>query len=89
MPRPDLAADGHPVTVGQPDVQHRDVGHQRRDPGQRRLGGAGLADHRDVGLGLQHVLDAAPDDLVVIEQEHPDACRALPAVRHLSRLRAV
>jgi hypothetical protein len=57
------------------------VGHQRRDPGQRGLSGACLADHGDVRLGLQHLLDPA-DGLVVVEQEHLYACRGLRLVRH-------
>src|SRR5262249_49661036 len=47
-----------------------------RDPGQGRLGGARLADHGDVGLGLQQVVHPPADDLVIIEQEYGD----LPAI---------
>ena len=68
----DLPADGHPVSVGQPDVKHGHVRPQRGDPGERRRSGARFADHLDVALGLKHVPHAAPDDLVVVEQEHPD-----------------
>jgi GAF domain-containing protein len=40
-----------------------------------------LADHDDVGLGFQHVLDSAADNLVVVEQENPDSL-GLRLVRH-------
>jgi signal transduction histidine kinase len=71
-PGADLTAHGHTVTVGQPDVEHRHVRAQRRDPGERRRGRARLADYLDVTLGLEHVADAPPDDLVIVEQEHLD-----------------
>ena len=32
---PDLPADGHPVSVGQPDVKHGHVRPQRGNPGER------------------------------------------------------
>ncbi|GAA3079194.1 hypothetical protein GCM10020000_76030 [Streptomyces olivoverticillatus] len=66
-----LAADGHAVAVGQPYVQHRHVRAQRRDPGQGLRRGGRLADHRQVRLGVQQVVDSAPDDLVVVEHEDP------------------
>jgi hypothetical protein len=72
------AAIGH-----QPDVQHSDVGPQRRDAGQRGLGGARLPHHRDIRLGLQQVADPFADDLVIIQQEHAD----LPSRSHASEPR--
>jgi signal transduction histidine kinase len=71
MGRADLPADLHTVTVGQADVEHGDIGTRRRDSGQRLGSGSGLADDFEVALRLEQLLDAAPDDLVVVEQEHP------------------
>jgi hypothetical protein len=50
-----------------------DVGTQRREGGQGLRGRARLTDHHDVALRLEQLCDAAPDDLVVVEQEHGDA----------------
>ena len=61
-----------PVAVGQAHVEHGHVRPQRRDPGQRGGRGARLADHLDVRLGLEQVAHAAPDHLVVVQQEDPD-----------------
>ena len=41
---------------------------------------AGLAHHLDVGLGLEELTDAPADDLMVVEQEHPDLAAARPGV---------
>ena len=71
-PRPDLPADRHPVTIRQPDIEHRDGGAQRRNLGQRSGCSAGLADHLDVRLGLQENADAPADDLLVLQDEHAD-----------------
>ena len=68
--RPDLAAGGDAVAVLQPDVEHGDVGIERRDAPHGLVLGAGLADDHEVGFGLQQVTHAAPHDLVVVEQEH-------------------
>ena len=70
--RPDVAAHADAVTVRQPDVEHGHVRLQGRDPGQRGFRGARLADDDDVGLGLQELSDAPPDDLMVVQQEYAD-----------------
>ena len=70
--RPDLAADVDAGAVGQPAVEDRDVGAQRRDAPDRLLRRAGLAHDLDVAVGLEQVAQPAADDLVVVEQEHPD-----------------
>ena len=46
-PRPDFPADRHPVTIGQPDIEHRDGGAQRRNLGQ--CGGCGARPRRSPG----------------------------------------
>jgi hypothetical protein len=42
------------------------------DAGQCGGGRAGVADHRDAGLGVQQVTDAEPDDLAFAGQEDAD-----------------
>jgi hypothetical protein len=42
-----------PVTIRQLDIEHRDAGTQRRNPGQRRGCGARLAGYLNVRLGLE------------------------------------
>ena len=66
-----LAAHLDAVAVGQPHVDDRDVGRGRRDARERLLGGAGLADDLDVVFDLEQLAHTAPDDLVIVEQEHP------------------
>jgi len=70
--RPDFAAHRDAVPIGEPHVKDRDIRSQGGNPGQRRLGSTGLADHRDVRLGLKQVAYPTPHDLVVIKQEHFD-----------------
>lgn len=95
-PGADLPADGHPVPVRQPDVQHGHVRPQRGDPGECRGRGARLANYLDVTLGLKHVPDTPPDNLMIVEQEHLDRLvgvfiavygshGASPAIRFLVR----
>ncbi len=70
MPGADLAARRDPIAVLEADVEHGDVGVQRRDASYRFVFGAGFADDDEIILGLQQVADATADDLVVVEQEH-------------------
>ena len=81
-PRTQFPAHRDPVAVRQPHVEHRDLRLERRHPGQRLRRGGRLADHLELALDLQQVLDPAPDHLVVVEQEHPDG-RARAVVRRL------
>lgn len=70
--RAEFAADAHTVTIGETYVEDRDVWAQRRNSYQGVVGGVGLADDDDVGLGLQQGCDPAAYDLVVIEEEDLD-----------------
>ena len=70
MGRTDLPAHLHAVTVGEADVEHRDVRTRRRDACQRLGRGSCLADDFEVAVRLEELLDATPDDLVVIEEEY-------------------
>ena len=69
MAGPDLAADLDAVAVGQPDVEDGHIGPGRRDAPVGLLGRAGLADDREVVLGLEQLSQPAAHDLVVVEQE--------------------
>ena len=71
MGRPDLSAHLHAVTVGQADVEHRDVRTRRRDARERLGGGSGLPHDFEVPFCLQELLDTPTHDLVVVEEEHP------------------
>ncbi len=82
MKRADVATRFDAVSVLEPDIEHGDVGVERMDPSDCLLGRRRLADDDDVPLGLEQVADAAPHDLVVVEQEHCDAL----GLRHLSIL---
>ncbi len=75
--RAKLAADGDTVAVGQPDVEHGDIRTQGRDSYQRLGRGRRLAHDDDVVLGLEQLLDAAPDHLVVVEQEDANGLSGL------------
>ena len=60
-----------PSPSGKPHVEDRHVGTGRRDPRERVLGGAGLADDLDVVLGVEELAHAAAHDFVVVEEEDP------------------
>ena len=74
--RADLAADLDAAAVGQPNVEHRDVGPGRGDAVERVGGGAGLADDLHVPLEPDQVGEAPSDDLVVVHEEHADGAVA-------------
>ncbi len=71
MRRPELTAQLDPTAVGEPDVEHRHLRCRGGDAAQRLLDRAGLADHLDVALGLEHVADPASHHFVIVDQEHP------------------
>ena len=71
--RPDRAADLDARPVRQPYIED---GHVRPEDGQhpRRLaGGPRLAHHFDV-VGPENLANTAANDLMVVQQEHPDGC---------------
>jgi signal transduction histidine kinase len=67
--RPDLATHLDPVTVREPDVEHRDVRVDRWDAAIRFFGRPGLADHFEIGFLLEQFAQASANDLVVVEEE--------------------
>ena len=66
------------VELGHPDVEQAHVGPQLA--GQRHgLTAVGrLADHLDVGLGVEDHAQPGPDDLLVVGDEHADGHRGGP-----------
>lgn len=91
---PDGAAQLDPGSVGEPDVEQGDVGTARGDPVERLLHRARLADHFDVVLELEEVVQPAAHHLVVVDEEHPHrhpptlphAMEAAPDTSELQRL---
>jgi hypothetical protein len=71
MARSHVSAHLDAVAVGQADVEHRDVRPGGRDPGDRFLGRAGFADDLEIPGGLEELLQAAADDLVVVQEKNP------------------
>ena len=68
----DLPARLDAVALFEPDVEDGHVGIEGVHATDGLLLRRGLADDRDVVLGLEQVGHAAPHDLVVVEQEHRD-----------------
>ena len=72
MRRADVAAETHAVAVRQSNVQHGDVRKRRIDASERFVKRPGFADDTEVGLHVDELRDAAPHDLVIVHEEHPD-----------------
>jgi two-component system, NarL family, sensor histidine kinase DevS len=83
MRRADLPADLHAVTVGESDVEHRDIGTRRRNACERFGRGSSLSHDFEVPFSLEELLDPATDDLVVIEEEHPHIAHASPQYQNV------
>ena len=64
-----------------PDVHEHDVGQRLAGHGHRLGPVARLPDQIDVVLFLQDHLQAAPEQRMIIGDQHPDGLRALAAVR--------
>ncbi len=71
MQRADVAARLDAVALLEADVEDGHIRIERVHPTNRLLGGRRLADDLDVTLGLEQVADAAPHDLVIVEQGTP------------------
>ena len=52
MCRPDVSAHFHSVAVGKPDVEDRDIGLGRWNPGERHGSSAGLSDHLETRVNI-------------------------------------
>ena len=70
------------VELGHADVHQHDVGLAAAHDIERRAAVAGLADHRDVGLGLEdHLESGAQQPLVVGDDRGDRRCGRLVVVR--------
>jgi len=67
-----LAAHLNPTPVRKSHVEHGHVGPRRGNAGVGLRGAAGLADNLHIGLEADEVRQTTADDLVIVEQEHPD-----------------
>src|SRR5690606_25146031 len=70
--RADGAAQLDAVAVGEPHVEHDDIRPRHLDLREGAAHLARLADHLEVALGVDEVGDAAPHDLVVVDEEDAD-----------------
>lgn len=77
-----LPAQLDAAAVGESDVEHGDIRSYRRYPGQRLRDGGGLADHLEIGVGLEQFDETPSDDFMVVDQEDPDHAVSL---RHRTR----
>src|SRR5680860_643799 len=68
----DVAAGKDAGAVGQAHVHDHDFGLVGAGAQDGLVGGAGLGDDLQVVMGLQHGAQAGADDLVVIDEHHPD-----------------
>jgi hypothetical protein len=67
----DVAGGLDPGAVGEADVHHDHIGQGLGGDRDRVAGGAGLGAHDHVGDVGEQQLDAVADDLMVIDQHHP------------------
>jgi hypothetical protein len=86
---PDLTADVDAGAIGESPVENCDVRTQGGDATRGFLSETRLADHDDVTVGLQQVLEPAPDHFVVIKQEDPDGPVDAGRVGHASHRHTV
>ena len=58
--------------AGHPDVHEHHVGTQRGAHGDGGCAVGGLADHIDIGFGLEQQAESHPDEGMIVDQEHAD-----------------
>jgi hypothetical protein len=68
----DRAGGGQAVGARHADVHEHDVGPLPPGELHRLLAVTGLADHRDVVLGVEQRPEARPHQVLVIGEQHPD-----------------
>lgn len=66
----DLTADDHAVAVGKAYVEDGDVGPGRGDTRQRLGRRTRLTDDDEIATAFEQLFEPAPNDLVVVEEEH-------------------
>jgi len=73
-----------PAGLRHPDVHEHDVGQRFAGHGDRLGPVAGLPDQIDVVLLIQDHLQAAPEQGMIVGDQHPDRLGASPRVRPLA-----
>ena len=68
------------VQVRHPDVEQAHIGPELAGEGHRLASVGGLADHLDVGLGVEDHREPGADQLLVVGDEHPDGHAAVPSL---------
>ena len=71
----DRLGGGDAVQLRHPDVHEHQVGGEQGGLRDRRLAVAGLTDHHDVFLRVEHHPEPDSDELLVIHQQHRDRIR--------------
>lgn len=85
---PQLPADLDPFVVpavargAEPYVEHRDPGPYGGGAGEGLAGVRRLADHLQIGLGVEQIAQSAPHHLVVVEQKDPDGAVGVGCLGH-------
>src|SRR5262249_16703428 len=60
-----------PLPSDNRNIEHRNIGFGQWNSHPSLDGGAGLAPDLDVTAGLQQILEAATNHVVIVEDEHP------------------
>src|SRR5699024_2879340 len=68
-----------PVHPGHAHVHEHHVGAQRVDPGHRLRAVRGVADHGDVGLGVEQGGEPLPHHRLVVDDQHPEGHGGQPS----------
>ena len=53
-----------------PDIENRDIGPERGNPGKGLLSCCRLAHDHEVGFDIKKVTQAAPDDVMIVQYEN-------------------
>ena len=72
LPGGDLVCRLDAVQIRHGDIEHSDVGPGRFGQIHRSTAVAGLADHLEIFLLLEHQAESAADDGVIVGQDNPN-----------------
>ncbi len=70
MTAADLTAHLDTVAVGEPHVEHRDVGGERRNPPESLLRSRSFTHHLEIAVRFEQLAQTTADDLVIVEEEY-------------------
>lgn len=71
-PRHQFATQLDSVSIGQTDVEHGDIGSERRDPGQRLRIRRRLSDYGEIRVRGEKFRDATAHDFVIVHEKDAD-----------------